>query len=41
MRELSLKTKKYRKGGISGEDWERSPGIEPVWYDIFKELKII
>ena len=39
--ELTGKTEKYRNGEISETDWQNSPGLEPVWYDWFKELKII
>lgn len=39
--ELAQRTESYRAGKISEEDWQKSPGIEPVWYDWFKKLKII
>lgn len=39
--ELGLRTEKYRHGEISEEEWETDPGLEPVMYDWFKELKII
>ncbi len=35
------KTKKYLQGEISEDNWEKSPGLEPVWYEWLKELKII
>ena len=38
---LADKTEKYIRGSISQTDWERSPGLEPVWYEWLKELKII
>jgi ADP-ribose pyrophosphatase YjhB (NUDIX family) len=38
---LAQKTERYTKKEISEEEWERSPGLEPVMYDWFKELKII
>ena len=38
---LAKKTEQYKKGNISNKDWEKSPGIEPIWYDWLKELKII
>lgn len=41
LNELSEKTEAYKRGEISESDWEKSPGLEPVWYDWFKELKII
>ncbi len=41
IKELSLKTEAYRKGEITDEEWEKSPGLEPVMYDWFKEIGII
>jgi len=41
IRELAAKTEKYNRGEISEEAWRRSPGIEPVWYEWFRELNII
>lgn len=38
---LSKKTEKYLKGNIKQSEWEKSPGLEPVWYKWLKELKII
>ena len=38
---LAFKTEKYFRGEISQNDWEKSPGLEPVWYEWLKELKII
>lgn len=38
---LASKTEKFVHGGISQDDWEKSPGLEPVWYEWLKELKII
>ena len=38
---LAKKTEKYLRGKISDTDWESSPGIEPVWYEWFKQLTII
>ena len=38
---LASKTKKYLDGGIGQDDWKKSPGLEPVWYEWLKELKII
>jgi ADP-ribose pyrophosphatase YjhB (NUDIX family) len=35
------KTKSYLGGGIEQEDWEKNPGLEPVWYEWFKEIGII
>ncbi|HCU71187.1 MAG TPA: NUDIX hydrolase [Candidatus Moranbacteria bacterium] len=41
IRQLGQRTEKYLVGKISEEEWEDSPGIEPVWYEWFRELKII
>jgi len=38
---LATKTEKYLHGNIEQSDWEKSPGLEPVWYEWLKELKII
>ena len=38
---LAAKTEKYLQGDIGQDDWEKSPGLEPVWYEWLKELKII
>lgn len=39
--ELANRTKQYLAGKISEEKWQKSPGLEPVWYQWMKELKII
>jgi ADP-ribose pyrophosphatase YjhB (NUDIX family) len=39
--DLAKKTEKYLKGEIKEGEWQKSPGIEPVWLEWFKELKII
>jgi ADP-ribose pyrophosphatase YjhB (NUDIX family) len=38
---LAERTEQYLRGDIKQEDWEQAPGIEPVWYEWLKELKII
>jgi ADP-ribose pyrophosphatase YjhB (NUDIX family) len=38
---LARKTEEYRNGRILNEEWEKNPGIEPVWYDFFVELGIV
>lgn len=38
---LADKTERYLRGEIEQTDWEQSPGLEPVWYEWLKELKII
>lgn len=39
--ELSRITEKYKNKEISEDEWQKSPGLEPVMYEWFKELKII
>ncbi|MDP2655151.1 MAG: NUDIX hydrolase [bacterium] len=41
IKELGNKTEKYNNKDISEEEWAKSPGLEPVMYEWFKELKII
>lgn len=38
---FTSKTEKYISGDINQDDWEKSPGLETVWYEWLKELKII
>jgi len=38
---LAGKTRKYLYGDTKQDDWEESPGLEPVWYEWLTELKII
>jgi len=35
---LAAATRHYLAGGISEDDWRRSPGLEPVWLDMLTEL---
>lgn len=39
--ELALKTEEYLRNRISKEEWQKFPGLEPVWYEWLKELKVI
>lgn len=41
IRELGKETEKYNNKEISEKEWGKSPGLEPVMYEWFKELKII
>lgn len=41
IKELAKKTEKYIKKEISEEEWEINPGLEPIMYEFFKEIKII
>jgi ADP-ribose pyrophosphatase YjhB (NUDIX family) len=34
-------TEKYRAGKMTERRWRSCPGLEPIWYDFFKELAII
>ena len=38
--EFAHRTEEYKDGKISDEEWKNSPGLEPVMYEWFKELKI-
>ena len=38
---LAERTEKYLDKEITAEEWEKAPGIEPVWHEWLKELKII
>ena len=38
---LATRTEDYKAGKIAEADWEKNPGLEPVMYEWFKELKII
>jgi len=41
IKELAKRTEDYIKGEIKEEEWEKSPGIVPVWYEWLKELEVI
>lgn len=41
IKSLADRTNDYLSGKISEEEWQKSPGIEPVWLEWFKELRII
>lgn len=41
IRELAQRTEDYLSGKISENDWETSPGLEPIWYEWFSELDIL
>lgn len=38
---LAARTQAYQQGAITDAEWQERPGLEPVWYDFFKELKLI
>ena len=38
---LGERTEMYLDKKISEKDWDKNPGLEPVWYEWFKELEII
>jgi len=40
VRALSERTEQFLKGHVTEEEWQRAPGIEPVWLEWFKELHI-
>lgn len=41
LRLLAAKTDQYLRGNIEQGEWEKSPGLELVWYEWFKELGVI
>ena len=41
LRILTQKTQKYLTGDTPEDDWIKDPGLEPVWLEWLKELKII
>ena len=40
IKSLSNRTKEYLEGKIKEEEWRSKPGIETVWYDWFRKLKM-
>lgn len=38
---LAQRTEQYLAGGVPEEEWQQSPGMEPVWVEWFKELGIL
>jgi ADP-ribose pyrophosphatase YjhB (NUDIX family) len=38
---LASRTERYLRGEVKQDDWEQNPGLEPVWYEWLKEIKII
>jgi ADP-ribose pyrophosphatase YjhB (NUDIX family) len=41
IKSLAKRTESYVAKKITESEWEKSPGLEPVMYELFKELKII
>ena len=41
IQKLANKTDQYLKGKISESEWQKSPGLEPVWKEWLTELHII
>lgn len=41
LKKISERTEKYLQKEISEEDWEKSPGLEPIWCEWFKQLNLI
>lgn len=38
---LAARTRSYRAGLVTEEEFQADPGLEPVWYDFFLELGLI
>jgi ADP-ribose pyrophosphatase YjhB (NUDIX family) len=41
IRALAERTEVYKKGEISEEEWNKNPGLEPIWCEWFQELGIL
>jgi ADP-ribose pyrophosphatase YjhB (NUDIX family) len=41
LRKLASRTRDYLQGKLDQRTWERSHGLEPVWYEWLKELEIL
>lgn len=41
LEELANRSRNFRLGKISNKDWERSPGLEPVWEEWLTELSLV
>lgn len=41
VQQFAERTEKYNANEISGVEWEKNPGLEPVMYEWFRELNII
>ena len=41
IKNLATKTGDYLAGKVDKIAWEKSPGLETVWYDFFRKLEII
>ncbi len=41
IKKLGGRTQEYLQGKISEDEWDKNPGLEPVWFEWFKELDII
>ncbi|MBU1104602.1 NUDIX domain-containing protein [Candidatus Parcubacteria bacterium] len=41
IKSLARKTERYLAREIPEEEWQQSPGIEPIWLEWFKELKLL
>lgn len=41
LNQLAKRSEKYLAKEISEEEWQQSPGLEPVWYEWLREVEII
>lgn len=41
LNKLAKRAEYFISGKINQEDWDKDPGLEPVWYEWMKELNII
>lgn len=38
---LASRTRQYLSGKILDKEWQDQPGLEPIWYEWFKQLRIM
>jgi ADP-ribose pyrophosphatase YjhB (NUDIX family) len=41
LKRLTTRTRQFLAGTIPEAEWDRSPGLEPVWYEHFQQLGIV
>lgn len=41
LKRLANRTEDYLAGTIKEDEWQSQPGLEPVWYDWLKEIKVV
>jgi len=41
LRKLAARTERYLAGEIAEDEWQKSPGLEPVWYEWLGEMELL